>query len=286
MTPARLALLAAFAVLATASSAQDAPPPASAPAEAPAPAPAEAPVPETASGVEAEGAHAAPQAPAGEHGTEGAALPGPVAEALAEEPAMAEVPAAGELHDAAHEAATGQPAHAGDAHAADAHAAGEEHHGTNWPATIFNFVVFVGALWFILRKSVASFFRERKADITGSLVAAEAAQRDSQAKLAETEARLAGLEGQVADILAKAREQAAAEHALIIEQAKADATRILGQAEAQVGDLEAAAVRRLKAVAADLAVEIARELVEKQIQPKDREEIFNRTLTRLQKAAG
>ena len=59
---------------------------------------------------------------------------------------------------------------------------------------------------------------------------------------------------------------------------------MLAQAEAQVGDMEAASVRRLKTVAADLAVDLAREILEKQIQPKDREEIFNRTLTRLQKA--
>ena len=175
----------------------------------------------------------------------------------------------------------------GEAHGAEAHgAAGEAHADPHYGPTIFNFVVFVAVLTLLLRKSITAFFRERKADISGSLAAAEAAQHDAQARLADTETRLAGIDTQIAEILARAREQAVAEHALILEQARGEAVRILSQAEAQVGDLESASVRRLKTIAADLAIELARELIEKQIQPKDREELFNRTLTRLQKAAG
>lgn len=198
--------------------------------------------------------------------------------------------------DAAPETRVGDESGAGfiDAHATDAGhdevalvdaAHAEAHYGPSLVAKVFNFIVFVGILAFLLGRPIAAFFRQRKANIANSLEAAEIAQLEAQAKLADTERRLAGIETQIDEILARAREQAAAEHALILEQAKADAARLLGQAEAQVGDLESAAVRRLRSVAANLAVELARELVEQQLQPKDREEIFNRTLSRLQKAA-
>lgn len=180
---------------------------------------------------------------------------------------------------AAHEAGT-QDASPAD-HPPD-HPAG--HHGPNYAAIVFNFVLFAGGLTYVLHKPVRSFFRGRRADIAAQFTAAEQAQRESAARLAELDARLSALDGQVQDILARAQEQAAAEREIVLQQARADATRILSQAEAQVSDLEADAVRRLKVVAADLAVEVARQIIEKQLKPEDRNRLFDRTLKGLQKA--
>ena len=97
--------------------------------------------------------------------------------------------------------------------------------------------------------------------------------------------RLAALDVQVKDILARAQDQAETERQAILETARAGAQKLLTQAEAQVADLEAASVRRLKAMAADLAVDGARELIEKQLGADDRKRLFDRTLKGLSKAS-
>jgi F-type H+-transporting ATPase subunit b len=192
--------------------------------------------------------------------------------------------------------ATDSHGHASDGHAtglvdaaaqaghADEHAAGEAHHGPNYVALAVNFAVFAGALVYFLRKPMKSFFAERKAGIAQSFAAAEAARRDTAARMAELDARLAALDAQVQDILTRAAEQAAAERDVLLEAARAEAARLLAQAEAQVSDLESESVRRLKVVAAELSVEVARDIIEKQLAPEDRSRFFERTLKGLQKA--
>lgn len=196
------------------------------------------------------------------------------------EPAVPEEDAA----PAASAASAAQGAEAATEPAAAPHE--DEHHGPGAAPVLVNFALYVGILVFLLRKPVAAFFRQRREGITGALEAAEIAQRSAQARLDEAEAKLAGLDAQVEQILSTARAHAETERAQILDKARTDVARVLAQAEAQVGDMEAAAVRRLRAAAAELAVDLARELVEKNLQPKDRDEIFNRTLTRLQKTAG
>lgn len=193
---------------------------------------------------------------------------------------------AAEDHGGAHAAsgnlehAEGRAAELDEAHGAAAH---DEHHGTNWPAVLVNFAIFAGGLYYVLNKPVRAFFRERRAAIATSFTAAQTARHESEARLAELEVRLSGLDGQIEEILAKARDQAAAERELVLEQARTDAARILSQAETQVSELEAQSVRRLKLAAADLAVEVAREIIEKQLEPADRSRFFDRTLKNLAK---
>ena len=221
-----------------------------------------------------------------------AAEPPPVIETPATEPPPAE--AASDAHAGDHAGAAEQggvehatSGHGSAEHATAEHAGGEhEQHGENWIARFLNFGIFVGFLFYVLHKPLRAFFAKRKVDIVTSLEGAEKAQQEAQAKLSAMEARLAALDQQVADILAKAEQHAAAEKAIIIENAKASAQKLLAQAEAQVADLEAASVRRLKAMAADMAVQAAREIIEKQLKPEDRSRFFERTLKGLQKTAG
>ena len=171
------------------------------------------------------------------------------------------------------------------ANASEAHAKEEAHPAQPWPAILVNFTLFVLILAYLLWKPTHAFFAQRKATIALSLAAAEASQADAAARLAEAEARLEGLGQQIKDILARASEQAVAEKDLILVAARTEATRLRAQAEAQVKDLEAESVRRLKATAAELSVEIAREIIEKQLKPEDRNRVFDRSLKGIQKSA-
>lgn len=192
---------------------------------------------------------------------------------------LAAAPALGAQPDGTAEAHSGIVEH-GAGHGGED--GGEEHHGQPWAAIFFNFTVFVGILVFFLHRPIRAFFSERRASIEHALAAAEKARAEAQAKLAEAEKRLTEVEADAEKILADARRTAEAERQNILDNAGDEAERVLKQAEARVSDMEGAARRRLRVLAADLAVELARERVASEIKPEDRQRIFERNLAALQ----
>ena len=183
---------------------------------------------------------------------------------------------------------------AADPHAVDAHAAGGEAghgeegaaHGDPIVAKVVNTLIFFGVLGWFAGPWIAAQFRTRKAQIATDLGAAQKAREEAEAKLAQMEARLAEVDGEVDGILVKAGRQAEAEKERILTAAKLEAERILEQAETQVGELESQAGYRLRGQAADLAVELARGLVNKELADKDRARLFDDYLDGLDQAAG
>lgn len=178
--------------------------------------------------------------------------------------------------------------HAADAHAADSHGDDShgESHGPPLIAKLVNTLIFFGLLGWFAGPWIAAQFRTRKAQIATDLGAAQAAREEAEANLARMEARLAEVEGEVEGILEKAGRQAEAERDRIVAAAKVEAERILEQAETQVGELESQASHRLRGQAADLAVELARGLVNKELAEEDRARLFDDYLDGLEKAAG
>lgn len=202
------------------------------------------------------------------------ALAAPAAMAQSHEPAHAPGHAAGhapghEEHDTAGEMVA-------------AHA--EEHHGQPWAAIIVNFIVFVALLAWFGGRSIKAALDARRDEIVSSLTAAERARAEAQAKLDEAEAALAELDGKVAAMVATATRNAQLERERILASAHEEAERILAQAEAQVADLGARAQRRLRETAADLSVELARDLITRDLKPEDRARVFDRYLKGLKEA--
>jgi F-type H+-transporting ATPase subunit b len=186
---------------------------------------------------------------------------------------------------------SGADSHAADGHGADSHDEGghDDHGGSHGPpllAKVVNSLIFFGLLGWFAGPWIAAYFRKRKAQIATDLGAAQAAREEAEAKLAEMEARLAEVDGEVDAILEKASAQAEAEKERILAAAKAEAGRILEQAETQVGELESQAGHRLRGQAADLAVELARGMVTKELADADRAKLFDDYLDGLEKAAG
>ena len=197
--------------------------------------------------------------------------------------ALLALPALAAPDEPQHGAASGEAA-AEAGHGEAPHAA--EAHGPSWAALLINFVIFVGVLAYFVGRPARTFFRDRSASIADSLAAAERAREQAQAKLAEAEARLPEIERQAKSILDGAARQAEAERQRLVAAATDDAQRILAQAEARVGELESAARRRLRVLAADLAVEAATDLVERHVKPEDRSRALDRNLKALQSQGG
>ncbi|MCI5121723.1 MAG: ATP synthase F0 subunit B [Candidatus Electrothrix sp. AUS4] len=107
-------------------------------------------------------------------------------------------------------------------------------------------------------------------------------QRDEAEKAYQSfESRLAGMEGEMADLVARAKAMAEDEKARIITEAEVAAENIRQQAESAVQGALAQATRRLQADIAEQAVVLAEELILQNLTPEDQVAITEKYLERV-----
>lgn len=134
---------------------------------------------------------------------------------------------------------------------------------------VANLVTFLGLLWYFLRKPVAEFFGNRRTEVAKALAKAEDDRKRAESLAAEIAKRLAEIESELANIRESARKDAEAERAALLKQTEEDAARFLARASTDVDNRVRAARAELTAYAGDLAVEVAREILAKNVTPED-----------------
>lgn len=133
----------------------------------------------------------------------------------------------------------------------------------------FNFALLITALYFVLRKPIKQFFLDRARRIDESIEAAQKARQESEQKLKEVEQQVGGLQKEIEETKQKAREEGEAEKQRIINSARAEAERMLENAKTEIENRIKAGRKELKAYAAELAVERAKQLIEERISAED-----------------
>ena len=138
------------------------------------------------------------------------------------------------------------------------------------------FLLFVGILLYFKVPSKIGGLLDKRADtIRGELEEARALREEAQTILATYERKQKEVQGQADRIVASAREEAAA----AAEQAKADLERSiqrrLAAADEQIASAEAGAVREVRDRAAQIAVEVAAEVVAKQMSSAEQNRLIN-----------
>jgi F-type H+-transporting ATPase subunit b len=173
--------------------------------------------------------------------------------------------------------ATPQPAEHGTAEAKHASATGHDaghggaaHHGPEvklpfmqraltskeqFALKAFNFLVFALLLILPLKGALSAAFKARAQELEERLSLAEKEKAEGEAQVRELEARMAGLEGELDSILAKADADANAEKERVLEAARAEAEAILAQARTEIDIQRRLAEQELRALVAELAVE-------------------------------
>jgi F-type H+-transporting ATPase subunit b len=136
-----------------------------------------------------------------------------------------------------------------------------------WQVT--NLVAFLALLWYFLKKPVAEFFGNRRSEVAKALVKADEDLRRAEALAGELKQRLAQIETELVNLKDAARRDAETEVAVLQKQAEEDAARFLTRAAADVDNRVRAARAELTAYAGDLAVEVARDLLAKNVTPDD-----------------
>ncbi|MCC6641802.1 MAG: ATP synthase F0 subunit B [Deltaproteobacteria bacterium] len=144
-----------------------------------------------------------------------------------------------------------------------------------------NLLLVFGLIAWYGREPIRRFFSDRRQTISHDLGHAAKLLEDAELKYAEWERRMAGIDGDLAEIRRQASERADAERRRILAEAEASAQRIRRDAEAAAEQEIRRARAELQAEAADLAVRLAGQLVTARMTPADAERLLDEFVTKL-----
>ncbi len=151
-------------------------------------------------------------------------------------------------------------------------------------SAVWNLIIFL-LVFAVLAKfvwpGVLGGLQAREDKIRGDLEAAEHANLKAQSLLGEYQKKLDDASTQVQTMLAEARHDAEANGQRIVADAKAEADR---QRERAVADIETAkkvAMAELAGSSADLAMNVARSVVGRELRPEDHADLIRQSLDRL-----
>jgi F-type H+-transporting ATPase subunit b len=145
-----------------------------------------------------------------------------------------------------------------------------------------NFLLMVGLLTFLLRKPLADFLTNRRAEISKSIDEAKAAKQKAEKALAEHRQKMAAIEGELNTLRSEIISAGDRERDNILTAAKAQAAKIVDDARL-MGEQE---VRKAKAELREEMVKLASVLAEKtlrsSVSPQEREKQLNEFVSKLE----
>lgn len=150
--------------------------------------------------------------------------------------------------------------------------------GAQFGIQVFNFAVFAGLLFLLLKGTLASAFKARAKELEEKLSQAERERSEADAQIRELETRMAGLQTELAGIMAKAEADAAGEKERILAAAKQEAAQILAQTQAEIDYQKRAAEAELRSLVAELALEGATRRIQAQVTGETATRILDRSI--------
>lgn len=136
---------------------------------------------------------------------------------------------------------------------------------------LLNFSILAGFLWWMSAKKIKEFFVGRRADIKETLDQALAAKEDAENKFKEYAAKLEKATEEIDGIAEMIKVQGLAEKDKLIEEAKKAAAKIEEDTRARMEQEFSNARNQLRAEAAQLSVQMAEELLKRNITIQDHE---------------
>ncbi len=152
---------------------------------------------------------------------------------------------------------------------------------------IFNFVVFVAILIYLLRNKIGigKVFDDRAASIRKDLDKARVEKAEAERKLEEVEARLSKLDQEVAEMRAESEREAERETARIREAAALEAEKIKQMAAREIEGAMKEARAELRAFVADNSVGLAEAIIKRELKPEDNSRLLNKYVEELREVA-
>lgn len=167
----------------------------------------------------------------------------------------------------------------------------DETHWWDYPGfelwKFLNLAIFVAIMIFILTRKVklGEAFRTRRENIRRDLERAQQERDQAIAKLKEVEERLARLDAEVITIQEQSKREAAEERERIAKSTEAEITKLSEQAKREIESAGKAAKHELRRFAAEQSVELAEQMIRREIKPEDDARMITRNIKELGGAA-
>ncbi len=149
---------------------------------------------------------------------------------------------------------------------------------------LINLIVFLTVLYLLLRKPAREFFRQRLASVRETLDKAAREKKEATAKMAELDARLNRLDADLAGIKAQSDREAAAERARMDAETKKDIEKVREMAGREIEAAKLVAMADLREFAATKAVDLAEQMIRREMTPADDARLVKRVGEEMSKA--
>ena len=147
---------------------------------------------------------------------------------------------------------------------------------------VVNLVLILGVLFFVARKPVAKYFASRAEQIKTDVESAAELLAEAESRNAETQQRLEDLGAELDKIRETVRRRAEHESEEILKETQKRVERIQVDASAAIEQELLRSRRFLKAEAADLAIELAADLLKEKVSDVDRDQLLDEFITRIE----
>ena len=139
-----------------------------------------------------------------------------------------------------------------------------------------NFLLLFGGLAYYLRRPLREFLQTRARGIEEGLANGKRAQEEAGAKMSAIEARLARLDEEIDGLRQQAARESEEDRSRIVDNSNAEAEKVVAVARREIEGLQRTARMELKAHVARLAVDLAEERLQKDLEPSQNQRIISR----------
>ena len=131
-----------------------------------------------------------------------------------------------------------------------------------------NFAILAGALGYLIAKHGGPWFAGRSAAIRRGIAEADEIRAQAEARAAEVDRRLAGLQSEIESLRAAAHNEQSAEAERIRQQTAADLERLKDHAASEIVAAGKGGRLELKRYSAQLAIDLAEQKIRRQMTPE------------------
>ncbi|MDQ3800534.1 MAG: ATP synthase F0 subunit B [Acidobacteriota bacterium] len=131
-----------------------------------------------------------------------------------------------------------------------------------------NLAIFIAIMTYLLKKPLSAAFKARREQIRAELIRAEQERRAAEARLIETESKLARLDAERTNVLTRAEREAELEKQRIAEQTEFEIRKLREQAESEITRTAQQARHELRRLSAEETIRLAEEMIKQGMTPQ------------------
>jgi F-type H+-transporting ATPase subunit b len=148
-----------------------------------------------------------------------------------------------------------------------------------------NLIGFLAVLLYFVARPMTNLFRQRQLEVERRLKEAQERRAEAARLEAQIHQRMAELDRELAEIRARGIAEGEAARAELIGRAEQEAEAVRRHAEEEIARRLETALERLRAVAAELTANTAREILAGQMTEEDRRRLFAESVAELERRA-